>query len=57
MAAEDDPPAPADALAFAGAHDGPGRVIIYETGGHGTDMFGDHPELADALLEFVKENA
>jgi alpha-beta hydrolase superfamily lysophospholipase len=31
------------------------EIIIYETGGHGTDMFEQHPELMEKILKFVEE--
>jgi pimeloyl-ACP methyl ester carboxylesterase len=36
----------------------PRRLILYETGGHGTDMFGDNgPALTASLLSFVADYA
>ncbi len=29
--------------------------IVYETGGHGTDMFESHPELEEAIIKFISE--
>jgi len=54
VAAQDDGDAVATAEAMAAAAGGESEVVVYPTGGHGTDMFGDNPGLTMRLLDFVR---
>lgn len=57
VAARDDKDRAEQATKFYESASEPKTLILYDTGGHGTAMFGDNgPELTQALLEFVGEN-
>ena len=53
VAAQDDEGAVDMAQAMARALGGTSQIIIFLTGGHGTDMFGANPGLTTLLLEFL----
>lgn len=57
VAAEDDPvqSAPASARALVAAHDGPERLLIQPTGGHGVALLDTHPELAAQISAFLAQ--
>jgi pimeloyl-ACP methyl ester carboxylesterase len=57
VAAEDDGGAVESARLMADAVGGPSEVVVYPTGGHGTDMFGDNPGLTDLLLDFIRQHS
>jgi pimeloyl-ACP methyl ester carboxylesterase len=55
IAAEDDPvkSSPASAGALVQAHDGPERLLIHPSGGHGVALLDTHPELAAEISRFL----
>lgn len=55
VAARDDASAVDDAELLAAAVQGPAEVVLYDRGGHGTNMF-SQPDLAPTLLAFVESH-
>jgi alpha/beta superfamily hydrolase len=55
IAAEDDGLAASDARHFYDSSSEPREILIYESGGHGTDMLAANPDLEDVILGFVAE--
>jgi alpha-beta hydrolase superfamily lysophospholipase len=55
LAASQDDRYSADTVqALATAASGPAELVVYETAGHGTDMFAAEPDLADRVLDFLQ---
>jgi pimeloyl-ACP methyl ester carboxylesterase len=57
IAAEDDRPSAESARVIAKRHPGGGDLEIYDSGGHGTRLFGPRPELTRRIVEFAKKAA
>jgi pimeloyl-ACP methyl ester carboxylesterase len=55
VAAEDDPRSAASARQLVAAHEGPEDLLIFPSGGHGTNLFEPRPELVDQLVEFLRK--
>ena len=53
VAAEDDPGSARGVRAIVKAHPGPDELVVYPSGGHGTRLFGSHPEVMARVVEFL----
>lgn len=56
VAAEDDPSAVRSARALVEAHAGEDHLEVYASGGHGTRLFGPHPEVMERIVEFLRKS-
>ncbi len=55
VAAEDDPSSAESARRLVETHAGPEELLVFPSGGHGTNLFGSRPELPQRIVAFVRK--